>query len=263
MRKLSTSLLKMALLVIVLWGCQEKEEVDNRPNILWLYVEDISPNLGCYGDENVQTPYVDEMAENGLLFTNMIMPAPVCSPTRSAIITGAMQTSLGIHNHHSSRTESSAIQLPDGVKTIPELFREQGYFTFNQGKDDYNFSYDRDSLYSGNYRNNGLYGFTGEKVDWSLKKDGQPYFGQIQLRGNKYIYAKDFKDQRLRTIDPDGLEIPPYYTQTDYMKQEWASYLEAIEITDKYVGEILGELEKKGLLDNTYVFFFSDHGMRL
>ena len=264
----STRHLFQYLLVITglfsLASCTEKEApLPPPPNILWLYVEDISPNLGCYGDPNVKTPNIDALAQNGIRFTNTIMPAPVCSPLRSALITGVMQTTIGVHNHHSSRTDSSGIELPDYLRTLPELFRTAGYFTFNQGKDDYNFNYIRDSLYSGTYRDNGLYGLVGNEIDWTERKQDQPYFGQIQFSGNKYIYRKNFDSLVTRQISPNSLKLPPYYPQTEYMQEEWASYLEAIELTDKAVGEAIAKLKEDGLLDNTYVFFFSDHGMRL
>jgi arylsulfatase A-like enzyme len=232
-------------------------------NILWIYVEDISPNLGCYGDELVLTPHIDSLAMNGVRFTNMYMPAPVCSPCRSALITGCMPTTLGLHNHHSSRDEASAIYLPDSVKTIPELFKEAGYFTFNKGKDDYNFMYDRTSLYSDDVYDNGMYGLIGKNVDWRNRAEGQPFFGQIQLYGNKYIYNRQFKDKIIRKIDPDSVQLPPYYPDSTFMRQEWADYLACIELTDKDVGQIIHQLREDKLLTNTYVFFFSDHGMRL
>ena len=253
----------LSMVGFIFLSCQKKEELIERPNILWLYVEDISPNLSCYGEKDVSTPNIDALAKNGIRFTNTIMPAPVCSALRSAIITGAMQTTLGTHNHHSSRTEESAIKLPRNIKTLPELFKKEGYFTFNQGKDDYNFQYVRDSLYSGEYRDNGMYGLVGKKLDWSLKKEGQPYFGQIQFSGNKYIYHADFHEKKVRKIAPSSLKLPVYYPQTDYMQEEWASYLESIELTDKAIGETISELSATGVLNNTYVFFFSDHGMRL
>lgn len=256
-------MLFLGMLASVALSCQKKEEPVERPNILWLYVEDISPNLSCYGDKTVKTPNIDALAKEGILFTNTIMPAPVCSPLRSAIITGVMQTTFGTHNHHSSRTEASAIRLPEYVKTLPELFRETGYYTFNHGKDDYNFKYVRDSLYSGKYRDNGMYGLVGTEIDWDQKEKGQPYFGQIQYSGNKYIYHKDFQEKVVRQISPDSMKLPVYYPQTDYMKEEWASYIESVELTDKAVGETIAQLKAEGALNNTYVFFFSDHGMRL
>ena len=254
--------------IVLLASCAGKQSQDKTaevaaPNILWFYVEDISPDLGCYGNDIVRTPNIDALAGHGIRFTNAITVAPVCSPARSAVITGMMQTTSGTHNHHSSRTEASIISLPEGVKTLPEIFREHGYFTFNQGKDDYNFAYTRDSLYSGKYRDNGMYGLVGLKVDWSLRKKDQPFFGQIQLSGNKYIYHKNFDEKVIRQINPDSLTVPIFYPQTEYMKEEWASYLESIELTDRALGEELEQLRKNGLLKNTYVFFFSDHGMRL
>ncbi len=253
-----------ALIMFLCHGCFKiKNEAPPlpKPNILWLLVEDISPNLGCYGDTLVRTPHIDALSKNGMQFNNVFMPAPVCSSVRSALITGAMPTTFGTHNHHSSRTETSAISLPDSITTLPQIFKRNGYYTFNQGKDDYNFAYHRDSLYEGPYRDNGMYGKVGTAMNWSEVQ--QPYFGQIQLYGNKYIYSKDFKNKVLREIPADSMQLPPYYPETDYMKQEWASYLESIELTDQAVGASLEALKKAGMLQNTYVFFFSDHGMRL
>ena len=113
--------------------------------------------MSCYGYDANPTPNIDRLAEGGLRYANAFMPAPVCSPCRSALITGMNQTSIGIHNHHSSRSAETAILLPDGIKTVPELFREAGYFTFNHGKDDYNFWYDRENLYSGDYTTHKLW----------------------------------------------------------------------------------------------------------
>jgi arylsulfatase A-like enzyme len=173
-----------------------KDAARKRPNILWLYVEDISPDLGCYGNDLAHTPFLDQMAKDGVLFTNAITPSPVCSPTRSALITGVMQTTLGLHNHHSSRTEASAILLPDTITTIPELLREAGYYTFNHGKDDYNFWYNRKDLYSGSYRKHPLYGNSGLPIDWKNRSStDQPFFGQIQLRGGKHIFSDGFEEK--------------------------------------------------------------------
>jgi len=242
-------------------ACTKKEA--DKPNILWIYVEDLSPEFACYDNPIVKTPHVDELAENGVLFTNIHMPASVCSSVRSGIITGLMPTTLGLHNHHSSRDLASAIFLPDTVKTLPELFKEAGYFTFNHGKDDYNFWYDRRNLYEGEFRSIGMYGMQGLKVDWNARDEGQPFFGQIQLYGNKHIYNRQFKEKIIRPINPDLTKVPPYYPDSAFIKQELADHLECVELTDAEVGEIIDRLKKDGLLENTYIFFFSDHGMRL
>ena len=125
--------LPIAFSFILLFSCTGKKEdrtktVESRkrPNILWIYLEDTAPLLSCYGNSLISTPNIDNLAKNGVLYTNAFMPAPVCSASRSSIITGVMSTTTGTHNHHSSRTKESAIHLPDDVKTIPEIFKKSG-----------------------------------------------------------------------------------------------------------------------------------------
>ncbi len=118
------------LLVVFFFSCKEKAErieVDPRPNILWIYLEDTAPLLGGYGTTLISTPNIDNLAQEGVLYKNVYMPAPVCSASRSSIITGTMSTTFGAHNHHSSRTKESAIKLPENLKTVPELFKKEGY----------------------------------------------------------------------------------------------------------------------------------------
>ena len=163
----SAFLILISACLFALWSCQLEPEEKTKPNILWIFLEDTSPLISCYGTSLISTPNINNLAENGMLFENAIMPAPVCSASRSSIITGMMSTSLGLHNHHSSRTEESAIFLPDSIKTIPEIFRENGYFTFNNGKDDYNFSYERRDLYDQDYSFHPLYGKSGARLEIS------------------------------------------------------------------------------------------------
>ena len=111
---------------------------ERAPNILWIIAEDLSPFFGCYGDTVNQghTPTVDQLAAQGVLFERAYSVSPVCSSSRSALITGVMQTRTGTHQHRSSRTvdgeivpEALRINLPVGMKTIPELMREHGYLS--------------------------------------------------------------------------------------------------------------------------------------
>ena len=234
-----------------------------RPNILWIAVEDISPLLSCYGYGASPTPHLDRLAAGGVRFERAFMPAPVCSPCRSGMITGLMPTSTGTHNHHSSRNEDSAIHLPKGVETLPELFRQAGYFTFNHGKDDYNFRYDRENLYTGAYRTHRLYGCFGDAADWRDRPDDRPFFGQIQLKGGKHIYKEDFADLVKNPVRRDAFELPPYYPDDPMVREDWARHIDSIRMTDDEVGAIVERLRADGLLDNTVICFFSDHGMRL
>ncbi len=260
------TLVTFYLLCSLLTACNQATETTaqaKKPNILWIYLEDTSPLLSCYGTSLIATPNIDELAKNGVLFKNAIMPAPVCSASRSSIITGMMSTTLGLHNHHSSRTEPAAIHLPKTIKTIPELFKKAGYFTFNNGKDDYNFHYNRMDLYEQPYKHHPLYGKSGEHLPIASLKDKVPFFGQIQLKGGKEIFAKSFKDKVNNPVDRATITLPPYLPNHPDIIEEYANHLDAIQLTDDRVGELMKELKDNGLLDNTIIFFFSDHGMRL
>lgn len=259
-------LLKLAFLaaILILFNtCSNDVKEGVRPNILWVMLEDTAPLLGAYGTTVISTPHIDSLADNGILFTNAFMPAPVCSPSRSSMITGVMSTTLGLHNHHSARTPESAIYLPDSVKTVPEVLKEAGYFTFNNGKDDYNFTYDRKELYSQDYMQHPLYGKKGVNLDLAELKGKAPFFGQIQLSGGKEIFSRTFKDRVGTPVDRDKIELPPYLPDHPAIIEEYANHLDAIQITDRKVGDIIKELKAHGLLENTIVFFFSDHGMRM
>ena len=269
---LQVAVIALSASVLFLMGCggtPPQELPPTKPNILWIFVEDINPFLSCYGEEINPTPNIDKLAENGTLFEKAFTPAPVCSPTRSGMITGTMPTTFNLQNHHSSRTIESAIFLPDGVKTVPELFKQAGYYTFNHGKDDYNFVYDRKKLYDGDFGLHFWYTFEGFGHWRDDARQGKPFFGQIQLEGGKTVLPQperiklyDSIVPKSERIDPSMPGLPPYYPDVPEIRFDWAEHYNAIRYTDKEVGYILGQLEKDGLLDKTIIFFFSDHGYK-
>src|SRR5688572_11839939 len=122
-----------------------------RPNIVWIVVDDMSANFSCYGEKLIQTPHVDRLAAEGTRFSKAFVTAPVCSPCRSALITGCYQTTIGAHHHRSGRGELK-IRLPGDVVPVPVLFQKAGYYTCiggfgakgdGLGKTDYNFEWPR------------------------------------------------------------------------------------------------------------------------
>jgi len=257
--------LNILIIFISVVSCKpvETKKIAQAPNILWIYVEDICPLISSYGVDINQTPAIDKLAKNGVLFSKAFTITPVCSSTRSGIITGTYATTFGLHNHHSSRTVESGIFLPSNVKTIPELFKEAGYYTFNKGKDDYNFIYNRKNLYEGEIKNHYYYTFSG-KGSWKDNKEGKPFFGQIQIEGGKHALSTSYKEKYtgIDWINPNLVDLPPYYPENTIVRQDWASHYDAVRITDKEVDQIMTELESDGLLENTVVFFFSDHGYK-
>ncbi|QDU97861.1 sulfatase family protein [Lignipirellula cremea] len=240
-----------------------------RPNIVWIFVEDMNGWYGCYGDDTVPTPHLDRLAARGMRFDRAYMPAGVCSACRSAIALGAMQTSLGVHNHRSSRgrTPGEVIHLPEGVKTVYEQLRDQGYYVISsQGKNDFNFEFELDDLYDDLL--SAKMGYGGP--DWRKRKKDQPFFAQIQLLGGKNSgrfqgapsKASKSKDAGPFT-DVSQVEIAPYYPDIAVIRNEYAHHYDTIRQTDDEVGRIMQGLKEDGLLENTVVFFWTDHGMRL
>lgn len=230
--------------------------MSDRPNILWLFCEDMSPWLSLYGDDTVPTPNLEALARAGTLFRHCYSPAGVCSPVRSGVITGCMPTTIGAHHHQSARNPRFPQHLPDGVRTLPELFREAGYFTYNCGKDDYNFTYDRAKLYSGPYQNAGIYGLHGAG-SWRDRAPGQPFFGQITL------WAGKNKNLPRAPVDPARVRVDPYYPDIPEFRSQYVRHYNQIMVTDDEVGALLQQLKDDGLYDNTIIFFFSDHGYLL
>lgn len=240
----------------------------SQPNILWIYLEDQNPVLSSYGVDINPTPNIDKLAENGVLFKKAFTPAPVCSSARSAIILGAMPTTFGVHNHHSSRTIEDGIFLPKEILTIPELMKDAGYTTFNHGKDDYNFIYNRKDLYDDDIGINFWYTFSGTG-DWknivkNSQANGKPFFGQIQLMGGKWGLTTTYPSikDKITPIDPSIVPVPPYYPDVPEIRDDIARHYDAARYTDVEVGEIMASLKSLGALENTYVFFFSDHGYK-
>ena len=230
-----------------------------RPNIVWIVVDDMSCHFAYQGEGLVKTPHVDRLAREGVVFSNAYVTAPVCSTFRSAVITGMYQTTIGAHHHRSGRGELK-IRLPEGMRTIPELFREAGYYTSNSdaagkrpGKEDYNFVYRRSDLYQG--------------IDWSKRAEGQPFFAQFQLRGGKLRNVPKSYEEVLARFDkeqlvtPAQVALPPYYPDHPVIRKDWAEYLNSVQYTDVEVGRILARLKRDGVLDNTIVIFLTDHGI--
>jgi len=220
-----------------------------QPNVLWIFIEDMSPWIGCYGDpvNKDATPNIDKLAAGGIRFSRCYVSCPVCSPCRSAMITGKYQTSTGLHNHRSSRTKEGAIHLPDGVTTLPQLFRKAGYETFNAGKDDYNFVYNRDELYAKTGKN--------KFAAWREFKGDKPFFGQIQLAGGK-TRTNSVKNK----VAPESVTPPPYFPNTPLFKKWHAHHFDTVRKTDEDTKVILANLKADGLLENTLIFWFTDHG---
>jgi N-sulfoglucosamine sulfohydrolase len=219
----------------------------NKPNIIWIMAEDIGCDLACYGMAAVKTPTLDQLAKEGLQCNRAYVTGPICSPSRSAMMTGMYQTTIDAQHHRSHR--SDGYHLPEPVKPITDYLRRAGYYcAIGCGygdKTDLNF--ETEHLFDGK--------------DWSQRADGQPFFAQIQLgvthRGK--WWDKTRRESK-HPVDPDKIELPPIFPDHPDVRQDWAEYLDQIEKADDQVAEILQRLDAEGIADNTMVIFIGDNG---
>jgi N-sulfoglucosamine sulfohydrolase len=239
-------------------GCKQTDEYEKtgkpfpvQPNILWISCEDISPRLGCYGDNVAQTPNIDRLASQGIKYTNVFTSAPVCAPCRSGIITGMYQTSIGTHH---MRTSHRADNLPTPyeavpphyVKTFTEYLRAAGYYCTNNAKTDYQFA---SPLTAWDECSNAAH--------YKNRPDREtPFFAVFNIE----ITHESKNWQEPEITDPSSVEVPPYYPDNEIVRKNIARLYDNIAKLDIIVGRILKELEDEGLAENTVVFFWSDHG---
>jgi arylsulfatase A-like enzyme len=231
-----------------------------KPSILWIVMDDVGAELPCYGEKKIQTPNIDRLVREGTKFDRAFLTASVCSPSRSAMITGMYQTSINAHHHRSGRG-TDKIPLPAGVEPVPALFQRAGYYTCNGdypakgkrlGKTDYNFEWDA-KIYDGS--------------DWAGRQHGQPFFAQIQLWGGKNRnddghWYRNVAPKALGTLTkPEEVTLPPYYPRDPVWLDDWAQYLDCIRLCDQQVGEILKRLETEGILEQTIIILMGDNGI--
>ena len=244
-------ILSLLAFCTVLWA--------DQPNILWITAEDMSPTLGCYGDKFAITPNIDRLAKQSVRYTKAFASAPVCSPSRSCLITGCYPPSL------STQQMRSGFAIPKTMRGFPSLLRARGYYTSNNVKTDYN---------TGNYADiiKHSWNESSASAHWRKRSDkSQPFFSIFNLmtshqsRSMVWPYERFKKEVQIKLSaseihDPAKTPLPPYYPDTPLIRREVARFYDCVTAMDKEVGDILKQLEKDGLADNTIVFFYSDHG---
>ena len=222
-------------------------EKGDRPNIIWIIAEDMLQDLGCYGNELVHIPNIDGLASRGMLFKNVFTTGPACSPSRTALATGFYQTTLGAY--HMRYGEDLMPHFPEGVLTLSEMMRDDGYSTGDirgicgtgTGKDDCLFK---------------TYLKTWDTRAWEEPVQKQPFFGMVNMSHSHRPFARDSKAK----VDEEKVNVPPYYPNHQVARNDWAGYLEDVKRADELVGEILGKLEEDKVAGSTIVVFLSDHG---
>ncbi len=222
--------------------------VENPPNIVWIVAEDMSFELGAFGDPVASTPHLDQLARDGTRYTNVFATSGVCAPARAALITGMYATSIGAHHMRSARAGYQPVPPPE-VKTFTEHLRAAGYYTSNLGKTDYQFS--------GPFRGEPLTNWDEPDGDWRGRSDGQPFFSYFTLL---VTHESGLFGAREPVTDPALVTVPPYYPDTPVVRRDFARLYDNVATMDAAAGRILDRLVEDGVEQDTIVFFFPDNG---
>lgn len=253
-------------------------DTEALPNILILMAEDMSSRVGAFGDDVANTPRIDELANEGVRYPQAFTTAGVCAPSRAAMVLGMHQISTGTQHMRSSNGPTGGYQAlpPAHVKAFPELLRRAGYYTFTDGKLDYQFSHIRAN--SGPFT---IWDAEGFGSDWSGRQGGQPFFGWLNFivthEGgvmtplghwpNSVIHVvmqvtRALSGNRVSggPVEPKEIKLEPYYPDTQIIREDIARHYNNIHDMDRRVGEILDRLEAEAVLENTIIIWTTDHG---
>ncbi|WP_422359150.1 sulfatase-like hydrolase/transferase [Reichenbachiella sp.] len=241
-----------------------------QTNILWIVAEDMSPYIPAFGDSTISTPHLDRLAKSGVCYDNFYAPHPVCAPARASIITGMYANSIGASHMRTGPwyagpatnetikkyndlqpegLEAYEASPPAEVKMFTEYLRAAGYYCTNNSKEDYQF-----------IKTPTAWDESSNQAHWRNRPKGKPFFSvfNIMVTHESKIWAKAndslLVDKYLEVL------VPPYLPDTEVSKNNIRRMYSNIIEMDNQVGEILNQLKEDGLLDETIVIWYTDHG---
>jgi arylsulfatase A-like enzyme len=214
-----------------------------RPNILWFISEDNNPYIGAYGDPLARTPTIDALAAKGILYRNAFSPAPVCAPSRFALLTGVHAESAGPAEHMRAVGE-----IPDSIRGIAEYLRQAGYYTTNNSKTDYNADIDLAATWDAN----------GVFAHWRGRPAGTPFYSVFTSSTTHELSL--ITNIAIPVTAPDAVRVPAYLPDTRAIRRDRARYYDLMARMDAELSSRLKELENAGVAEDTIVFYLADNG---
>jgi len=246
------SLTSAALGSLAFCDLSSGENTKKRSNVLWISCEDISPHIGCFGEEFAITPNIDSFAKEAVRYTRAFTVHGVCAPSRSGIITAMYPSSLGSCNMRCTASK------PNHVKFFTEYLRRAGYYCSNNPKEDYNFQTPKSA-----------WDESSKKAHWKNRPADKPFFAVFNFNNThecRLWNSSDFdnthpeKLKKSQWQKPENMKVPPIYPDTLAVKRDFARLFERITEFDYFVKETIDELKQAGLYEDTIIFIWSDHG---
>ncbi|WP_233231560.1 sulfatase-like hydrolase/transferase [Tichowtungia aerotolerans] len=224
--------------------------VQDRPNIVWLTTED---NSACWyrlynPEHGAPMPNVERLAKDGLVFNNAYSCGPVCSVARSTIISGCYSPRTGAQYHRNQ----VPVAMPSGLRMFPYYLRQAGYYTTNNKKEDYNYRTEDKE---------GVWDESSGKATYRNRQSNQPFFHvQNYMRTHESRLFGNLPKETEYVTDPAGVKLFPYHPDTLLFRKKYAQYLTLNAVVDAEMGTLIRQLEEDGLLDDTFIFHYGDHG---
>lgn len=224
-------------------------QAQDKPNFVWLISEDNSIHyLNQYDSQGAETPRIRALAQEGLLFENAFSCSPVCSVARTTLMTACYAPRIGAQFHR----KSVPVPMPRGLHMFPFYLREAGYYTSNNQKKDYNVIEEA-----------GVWDASSRKANWRDRSPGQPFFHMqsfpVSHEGTLH-FSRDDMEQTPTQTDPASIKLAPIYPDTPTFRYTHARYLDGISRMDAQIGGVLDQLAEDGLMEETFIFYFGDHG---
>jgi N-sulfoglucosamine sulfohydrolase len=261
--------------ILLLFICLSLAAKD-RPNILFIHMEDMGCEIPAYGDSTQETPTLTKLAKDGIVFERVNVTAPSCAPSRGSLFTGLYPHQNGMW----AFDKTHGFHYRKGVPTFVAMLKNAGYATgisYKTGVEPKDYvPFDRKYNYNKNALghdpkphqvSNCIDGF-----DHFLQNlpEGKPFYFQAQTNDTHTIWAPGFEPIRgiksrkgINPIDPKSVKALPHWgnVKMDFkLRQYLAEYYGAIQRVDYFVDQVLKLLDKYGHTENTLVIFSSDHG---
>ena len=243
------SVLFAAVLAVSPWFAEQSHAAD-RPNVVWIVSEDNSHHyLKHFFESGAPAPNIEAMAAHGITFDHAFSNAPVCSVARSTLATGCLGPRIGtqFHRKHTIAT------LPQGLRMFSEVLRDAGYYTSNNSKTDYNATPSKEA-----------WDESSRTASWRKRRSpNQPFFhmeSHAQSHESSLHFSQEVFENEETTTDPESVKLADYFPNTAKFRYTHARYHDRMAVIDEIVGSTISKLKEDGLLEDTFVFYFGDHG---
>ena len=256
--------LNLLAALLICWSCSPEKKnstlTTDKYNIVWIVLEDQSPDFfPMYGDSSISLQAIESLAKESIIYDNAFANVPVCAPARSTILLGMYTVSTGTHNMRTFNAYNPdgepTINVPSytpvmkkGVVEFPKYLRAEGYFCTNNAKEDYNLKH-----------TDGTWDESSIKANWRKRKENQAFFSIFNYgfchESGIWRFGKDSL-----FVDPKEVKVPPYFPDNEIVRHDIAVNYSNLKRVDRQIAETINQLKEDGLYDNTYIFFYGDHG---